>query len=207
MSNATFPALPGLLWDIQKSPRWNSRVQQSVGGYETRIAFQSLPLWTWTLKFEFLRGSSAYAEFQQLAEFFNARQGSYDSFLYSDPSDNIVADTNSTTRQTFGTGTGARTQWQLGRSLTVGGLLEPIYNTNSTPKIYIDNVLKTAGADYTISAGLVTFSSAPANGAVLKWSGTYYWRVRFVADVANFSEFVQDYWELSELSFSSVLGS
>jgi hypothetical protein len=29
----------------------------------------------------------AYAEFQTLANFFNARQGNYDSFLYTDPTD------------------------------------------------------------------------------------------------------------------------
>lgn len=206
MSSAVFPTIAGLQWGIVKRPFWNSRVQTSVGGYETRIALASLPRWRWSIAFEFLRQNTTDAEFQTLANFFNARQGKFDSFLYSDPSDNTISDSVSL-RQNFGTGDGSTVAFQLGRSLIASGVFEYIYNLNATPKIYVDAVLKTAGADYNISNGLVTFTSAPANTKALTWSGTYYWRARFDQDAADLMEFMDAYWSLGELAFVSILGS
>lgn len=206
MSNAILPTLAGVQWGITKRPIWNSRVQTSVGGYETRIALASLPRWRWSLSFEFLRQNTTDAEFQSLANFFNARQGKYDSFLYSDPSDNTISDSVSL-RQNFGTGDGATSGFQLGRSLVASGVFEYIYNLNATPKIYKNAVLQVAGVDYNISNGLVAFTAPPAGGAALTWSGTYYWRARFDQDGSDFTEFMDAYWSLAELAFVSILGS
>lgn len=206
MSQAVFPVLPGLKWDIKKTPTWNTSVQQSVGGKELRASFFQQPIWHWVLAFEFLRtytppGGSAYTEFQTLAGFFNARQGSYDSFLYTDPYDSVIPDV--TPYMAFGTGNGSRTAFQLTRSL--GGVAENVYDLNGTPKIYVDNVLKATPGDYTISAsGLVTFVSPPANTKVVAWSGAYYWRVRFAQDAAEFNQFAATFWDLQQLEFVSV---
>lgn len=206
MSSAVFPTLAGLTWGIVKRPFWNSRIQTSVGGYETRIAFQSLPRWRWSVGFEFLRQNTTDLEFETLANFFNARQGRYDSFLYTDPSDSVISDTLAL-RQNFGTGDGSTVAFQLGRSLITSGVFEYIYNTNSTPKIYKNAVLQTVGVDYNISNGLVTFTAAPANGLALTWSGSYYWRVRFDMDAIDLTEWMSTLWSLRELSFVSILGS
>lgn len=208
MSSAVFPALAGLEWNVAKVASWNSRVQGSVGGYETRIALQSLPRWRWTLQYEFLRQATAYAEFQTLADFFNARKGRYDSFLYTDPTDSVIADTSPATRQVFGTGDGSDTTFQLARSLKAGGVTEPVYNLNGTPKIYKNDVLLTVVTDYTVSAtGLVTFVAAPAAAAVLTWSGAYYWRARFEQDASEFTLFANQYWQNRQVSLISILGS
>jgi uncharacterized protein (TIGR02217 family) len=208
MSNSVFPALPGLEWNSTKSPSWNTSIQRSVGGRETRISFMSLPIWRWTLSYEFLRQADAYAEFQTLVNFFNARQGNYDSFLYTDPTDYLIADTSPSTRQNFGTGNGSTTAFQLVRSLVASGVNEPIYNVNGTAKIYKANVLQTVGVDYTInSAGLVTFSSAPASSVALTWSGSYYWRVRFEQASSEYSLFASQYWQARQVSLISILGS
>src|SRR5712664_3102234 len=108
MGQAIFPVLAGLMWDVVKSPRWNTKVQSSVSGKETRIQFQSAPIYKWQLKYELLR-ASALQELQTLIGFFNARQGRFDSFLFSDPSDNAV------TAHGFGVGDGATTAFQLQR--------------------------------------------------------------------------------------------
>jgi uncharacterized protein (TIGR02217 family) len=201
MSNAVFPTLAGISWGIVKAPQWNTRVQRSISFMETRIAFASLPQWRWSVPFQFLRVADPF-EYQTLASFYNDRKGRWDSFLYSDPVDSSVTDMN------FGTGDGSTTQFQLGRRLLAGGLLEPIYNVLVLTNIKKNGVVQTNPANYSISAtGLVTFGAAPANGAALTWTGTYYWRVRFDQDAADFSEFANGFWSLGELAFVSVKGS
>jgi uncharacterized protein (TIGR02217 family) len=208
MSSAIFPSLPGLQWGIRKRPKFRTKIQQAVGGRELRAAFQPYPIWRWRLSYEFLRTYTAasgtpYTELQSLLGFFLARQGAFDTFLYSDPSDKTV------TLQSIGTGTGALTTFQLAR--TYGGFTEPIYNVDATsaaPLIYKNGVLQTLTTDYTISStGLVTFVVAPANGLAITWTGSYYWRVRFDGDDTEFSQFVENFWENHDLSFISVLGA
>lgn len=202
MSNQVFPTLAGLSWGIVKRPRWNTRVQSSISFVETRIRFASLPQWRWSLPFQFLRQNATDAEFQALADFYNSRSGQWDSFLYSDPTDNTVTDMN------FGTGDGSTVAFQLGRRLLTGGLLEPIYNVQTLTNIKKAGVLQTSPANYSISAsGLVTFTSAPAAAAALTWTGTYYWRCRFDQDSADLTNFASTFWSLGELAFVSVKGS
>lgn len=183
MSNVVFPALPGLTWDVMKAPRWNTRVQQSVGGKEIRAQYFSEPRWRWTLKYDVLRQASAFQELQQLVGFFNARQGKFDSFLYTDPTDNAV------TNQAFGTGDGAKTAFQLVRDYGASGFTgrENVYDLNGAATIVEGGATKTANRDYLISAtGLVTFYLAPpaaapsgagsGTGGTLA-AGTYYAKV------------------------------
>lgn len=198
MSDAVFPTLPGLTWNVHKAPEWKTKVQQAISGRELRAAFRQYPLYRFTLAFDFLRADSVNAELQALLGFFNARQGSFDSFLYTDPTDATV------TAQSFGTGNGATTQFKLVR--TYGGAIEPVMNLNGNPAIYKAGVLQTAGTHYTISNGLVTFVAAPANGNALTWTGSYYYRCRFADDTADFDNFLHELWTLKKLAFIGGLG-
>jgi hypothetical protein len=54
------------------------------------------------------------------------------------------------------------------------------------------------------ATGLITFLAAPANAAVLTWTGAFTYRCRFVDDLQNFEEFVSNLWSLKELKFMSV---
>jgi uncharacterized protein (TIGR02217 family) len=191
MSNNVFPTLPGLAWNIRKRPTWKTRIQRSVGGWETRLAQQLYPIWEFELPYEFLRSAGGYTELQTLMGFYLARQGSFDNFLYSDPTDNSV------TAQQFGTGNGTTTAFQLYR--TYGGFNEPVQNVNGTPSIYVNGV-PTVPASIS-STGLVTFTTAPAAGAALTWTGSYYYRVRFAEDNADFNNMMQNLWELKKLNF------
>ena len=197
MSNAVFPVLPGLMFDVAKAPRWSTVVHSTSSGKEQRGGFYSRPYYRWTLSFEFLRQAAAFAEYQSLVGFYNARQGQFDSFLYSDPTDNAV------TTENFGTGDAAATAFQLKRA--VGGASESIYNLNGAPQIYKAGVLQTVTTDYAISStGLVTFVSAPAAAAALTWTGSFYWRVRFDTDQTEFRNFASQLWGVKSLSFVSV---
>lgn len=196
MSNAVFPNLPGLAWSVAKAPQWCTKIQSAVSGRELRAAFRSSPLYKFSLSYEVLREASAYQELQTLMAFFNARQGSFDSFLYTDPTDSTV------TAQGFGSGNGATVAFQLSRAY--GGNVEPVTNINGTPSIYVAGVLKTSGVDYTIGSGLVTFAVAPANAAALTWTGAFYYRCRFMADEQSYENFMYQLWSLKQLD---MLGS
>jgi len=204
MSQAVLPVLPGLQWENATTPSFETKIQTSVGGSEVRAAFMPYPIRQYTLVHGFLRQYGAFTEMATLHAFFCARQGAFDSFLFDDPSDDTV------TLQQIATGNGVLTTFQLGRTIGGGfgvGFFEPIYNTNATPLIYVNGVLKTAGTDYTISAtGLITFTVAP--GAVaIAWTGTYYWRCRFEEDALEFTEFANLFWAQKALRFRTVLNA
>lgn len=203
MSNAIFPTLPGITWDTVKTPIFNTVVKKAVSGRETRVAYMATPMYIFKLNFEFLRDkmsvqvpASPFDELKQLMGFFINRQGSFDSFLFEDTTDNLA------TNQQFGTGTGSQTQFQLARDFGGGtSFLEPVMNLNGTPTI-------TGGSVASISStGLVTFSSAPANGTALIWTGNYYFRCRFDTDTTDFQQLMQDYWTNGGLTLYGSLSN
>jgi uncharacterized protein (TIGR02217 family) len=199
MSNALFPTLPGLGWSVIRTPMWSTNIQHTTSGREIRTAFFSYPIYKYSLTYEVLRQGAAFLEWQALMGFFNARNGAFDSFLLDDPNDNTVA------AMPFGTGDAVDTTFQLGR--TLGGFFEPVFNTHATPQIFKNGVLQTVVTHYTISSsGLVTFVTAPAAAAVLTWTGTYYWRVRFNDDTVDFENFMSQFWAAKKVDLVTVKG-
>lgn len=200
MSNAVLTLPPGLAWDSTRDPVWSTSVKTSVAGREYRNSNYSYPLWKYKLKFEFLRARAAFPEMQALAAFYNARSGAADTWLHNDVDDNSV------TAQQFGVGDGTTKIFQLVRSF--GGYTEPVFELNAAPQIYVNGTLKTITTDYTVTmlggAGVVTFVAAPAAAAVLTWTGTYYWRCRFMADNLTFQQFMRQFWALGALEFITV---
>lgn len=200
MSDAVFPQMPGIKWGSVKTPTWSTRVQKSVNGRELRASFYSYPDWKISLSYEVLR-SGTLAELQTMIGFFNARKGSFDSFLYEDPEDFAVTD------QSFGITASGVTQYQLLRSY--GGFIEPVTAPKLSgpvvPAIYVGGALQTLGTHYTLSSkGVVTFLTAPAGGQALTWSGEFYLRVRFVQDSADFERFLHQLWALKKIEIKTV---
>lgn len=196
MSDAIFPVLPGLSWGSSKTMLWTgTRGRKSVSGLEARASYQVYPNYRIKLQYEFLR-AGAEAELQTLVGFFNSRGGDFDSFLWTDPDDNTV------TGDTFGTGDGVATTFRLGR--TLGGFWEPVSAINGTPSIYKGGVLQSSGYTLDATAAKVTFSSAPASGVALTWSGSYYWRVRFERGDNEFRQFLEDLWEAKQVNVLTV---
>lgn len=197
MSDEVFPAMPGLAWNVTRSPEFNTKAFRSVSGKEVRAAFMAYPLWNYKLGFEFLRQGQGFSELEQLTGFFLSRKGAFDSFRYTDP------DFNSVTDQQFGWGDGVTTQFQLLRSTS--GFLEPIQNVNALASIKKDGAATTA---YTInSTGLVTFTTAPTLGQALTWTGTYYIRCRFAQDLAEFNKFMDGLHDLKTLKMVGAPGN
>lgn len=188
--------MPGIKWGSTKTPIWSTKVQKSASGRELRAAYYSQPIWKFSLSYEVLR-ANALAELQTLVGFFNARQGSFDSFLYEDPEDNTAV------QESFGITSSTTQSYQLLRAL--GGHLEAVIALKGTPSIYVNGVLKTAGTDYTLSAaGVVTFTAAQTNGKSLTWSGGFYRRVRFLQDSADFERFMHQLWSLKKIEFQTT---
>lgn len=193
MSNNIFPALPGLAWSVVKAPAWKTGIQQAVSGKEIRTAYRARPIWRFTLTYEFLRGANGFTEFQTLVAFFNLRMGSFDSFLLLDDSDNVVSG------QSLGFGDGVTRSFQLTHS--IGGWLEPVG--------YASNAVLTVGgvvtAYSTTDNVTVTFATAPAYGATISWSGSFYYRVRFEKDTMDFDQFMKDFWTLKKCDLLGVI--
>jgi uncharacterized protein (TIGR02217 family) len=202
MSDAIFPNMVGLSWGVVRSPGFNTIVHRSASQRESRVALSAYPLWTFSLSFEVLRADIAHSELQTLCGFFLARRGQYDSFLYTDPTDNSV------TNQSIGIGDGVTRSYQLVR--TWGSFVEPVMALNAlvTPVIYVDGVPAVLDTDYTIDAlGMVNFVTAPVSGATITWTGSYHYRVRFDQDVAEFEQFMRNLWELKTLGFVGSTGN
>jgi uncharacterized protein (TIGR02217 family) len=195
MSNAVFPSLPGLTFPIVRTPIWKTLIQTTQSGRELRAAQMSYPLYKWSLAFDVLRTASAFNELQQLIAFYNARSGSYDSFLYTDQDDNSVTD------QSFGFGDGSTVAFQLTKGF--GGYIEPVLATNVITNVKVNG---TVTAAYTVNAmtGILTFTTAPASGATLTWTGTFYYQCRFLADSYDFSKLMSGLYEAKKLEFQSV---
>jgi len=167
MGTSFFPSLPGLGYPVSRTALWSTRQQEAVSGTEFRIADYTFPRYQWDLQFNILRSAAAYTEFQTLLGFINARQGAFDSFLYTD------ADDNSVTSQAIATGNAVTTGFPLVR--TFGNFVEPVLAPNTVSAVYL------AGASIA-SAGY----SAPTNGALTQTSAgslgatTYYVRSTWV---------------------------
>ena len=205
---AIFPTLPGLAWSVTKAPRFMTRIQRAVTGRELRIADQASPIWTWTLTYSLLRDKwdtrgavglgAGYDELRTLAGFFLQQQGAFQPFLFDDPSDDAV------TAQLLGIGDGATSSFQLLRSM--GGFAEAITAPNSVGAVYFNGVLQPP-AQYAVDAasGLVTFTAPPPADISVTADFSYYFRVRFADDTAEFENFMFQLWQLKQVKLQSVL--
>jgi uncharacterized protein (TIGR02217 family) len=195
MSDLVFPQLAGMAWGMLKAPMWSSRVQKSVSGKRQAVGYMSYPLYKYTVSFNVLREYSTHAEVEELQGFFNKLNGQVDTFKFVDPLD------ASASQQRFGTGNGTQTDFQLARSY--GGFTEPVRTPNTITQVRVDGAATTA---YThLGDGVIRFTTAPASGAVIDWSGTFYWRCAFTQDTLDLiNTDGVDIWKTNKISFETV---
>ena len=194
MSNAVFPTLAGLGWSVLKRPTFSTRVSKRTSGREVRAANYVYPLYQFELTYEILRADAAYQELQQLMGFFLARQGQFDTFLFQDPTDCLVAS------QVIGVGDGTTTAFTLVRDL--GGWIEPIGAAANTPAVTVGGVPTTG---WTIAGNVLSFTSPPAAGATIQVANLqFYFVCRFMDDVHEYENFMDQLWGLKSCKFTSV---
>jgi hypothetical protein len=214
MSNNIYPTLPGLTFDSVRSPSFNTGIQQALTGKESRIAYQMYPLYKWELIYEILRGYLTPSEERALRGIYIAAQGSFGSFLYSDPQFNSV------TAMQFAVADGTAGPFQItatdqntgGSGSFYYGGPEIIQDFNGVPLIYSNGVLQTPTAYYTLgptttlASGAIQFTAGhiPAAGAVLTWTGSFYYRVRFDDDQLDVSQFMENFYEVKKVRLRQV---
>jgi len=201
VSTLLFPTtLPGIDIKVKKTPTFSTIIQPGSSGKEMRATFQSTPRWSYELTLNFLRKlnfslNTSIDEYVALATLFNAVLGSWDTFYFIDP------ENGSPSNITFANGTGSQTAFQL---IDDEGFTATLIQ--GTPSIYVNGTLQTAGTAYTLNAatGVVTFTSAPANGAMLTWTGQFARVVRFVDDTLDFERFLNLAWKGGTIKLISV---
>ena len=203
---AIFPSLPGLAWSVTKTPRFSTRIQRAVSGRELRVLDQPAPIWTWTLTYTLLRDpwdarggagpGAGYAELRTLMGFFLQQQGAFQPFLFDDPTDDQIA------AQPIGAGDGSAQSFQLVR--TMAGYAEPVTAPNTVTRVSFNGIVQSP-SNYTVdpATGLVNFAAPPA-GQTVTADFTYWFRVRFADDSADFENFLYQLWSLKQVKLQSV---
>lgn len=196
MSDAIFPALPGLAWSVFKRPVFSTAVQTAVNLSELRTSFSATPVYRFRLSFSVLRDDTLYDELHQLAGFFLAHRGRFDSWRYRDPDDHQAV------QEPFGVGDSARTSFPLMRRF--GAFSERVAQVEAIDEVRVNAVAVPFEVD---SAGVVSFEEAPAAGSVLDWSGSYWYRCRFAQDEQEFEQFMHRLWSAQSVEFLGNLGT
>lgn len=197
MDNAVFPTFPGLKWGRKKTAVWSTGTQKSASGREFRTAYYTYPQWRFSLSFEVLRTKASVNELEKLAGFFNARKGSFESFLYEDPADNAVTD------QPVGNTVQGVARYQLVRSM--GGFIEPVSAVKERPAVKVGGTALAYGRDYTVTdKGVLVFNTPQPPGRPITWTGGFYFRVRFTSDTVDFENVLGSLWAAKKIEFTSV---
>lgn len=141
-------------------PNYSTDVVINHGGHEQRnINWQAA-----RGRYNVAHGVKTQAQLDALIAFFRARKGRAHSFRFKDWTDYRA------TGVVIGTGNGSATAFQLIKPYSSGGITENRTITlpvTGTIAIYVNGILKTSGVSTSSTTGGVTFTTAPANGAII----------------------------------------
>ncbi|HAV3438217.1 DUF2460 domain-containing protein [Acinetobacter baumannii] len=211
MSDVLFPELPGLDWDLTKTPMFNTKIMQSVNGRELRASYQAVPKYQISMSFAFLRESKGRKELQQLEGFFLERRGSFDSFLFKMPEDHEF-------QCTF-IGDGVQTSFQLYKQINTTQI--PLQHTQAEqsedPLMWDVVASKPMWSDpddqmwllqFDITNnGLLQMPIPLAAGESITITGTYYYRCRFADDEQQYTNFMSKLWKAGKVEMVGSLGN
>lgn len=193
-------SLPGITFKGTQTPVFNSRVLTSRSGKEMRVANWPYPKWEFILNYEFLREHTTPSELDTLLGFVLSQIGQVNPFYYKDPHNYSVSS------QWVGIGDGATDTFRLKR--TIGLFIDLIYYSPTISAVYIDGVLQTTGWAATASGDYgndsIIFTTPPAYGEVITADFEFYYVCRFKKDSQDFDQLFHRFWQLRELSFTTV---
>lgn len=184
--NDRFPV--GISYGSSGGPGFKTEIVQTDSGREQRVAHWADPLYQYNAK----NGVKSWQDLADLKAHFLARHGARDSFPFKDWTDfNTTLDgrsrddagvsTVTATDQALGVGDGIKTTFQLVKTYTrpVGAYSRVITRPVVSTIVVAVNGSPTTAFTVDAATGVVTFSSAPANGAVLTWGGEFDVPVRY----------------------------
>lgn len=207
------PSLIGIGWPVTVTPRWNNQLQKTVTGRVVAATYQQYPLYRFKVQYNYLSA----ADYNILLGFFNTQGGNLTPFWFDAGPGN-----DSVTAQVIGTGDGTTKTFQLLRSY--GGYVEPVAasfagaglltadgswtaDTSITvdatsPSAYV-NGTAVAATFNSPTAGQVTLAAAPAAGAVVSWTGNYYFQVRFSQGSQDIDEFMAQLYSTKQIELET----
>ena len=218
----------GLGWNFAKRSKFSTIVQmpQSMR-HPASSTLQKSVIYELELSFNGLanQGTTYADDAQYIQDFYEANRGGYGWFLF-DPSQYNLA--NMSVAQIpatgaypqcngfFAVGDGVTTSFPLWRSGNPLGSttltpLELIQNVTLLGGIYANGVA-VAGSGYALTSlgappnggAWITFTTAPASGAVLSWAGSYSYLCRFADDLLDMNELLHQLWELKSLKLETI---
>jgi hypothetical protein len=207
MSDLLFPDLC-IGYDFVKKPMFNTKIMTSVNGRELRASYQAVPKYEISLSLPILRESKK--EIQKIEDFFIARRGAFDSFLFKMPWDDEY-------ECTFN-GDGQTDTFQLYKKSGEGVI--PLGNTEifetEDPLMWDENLDTPMWTDlealmwamqYSVSKnGVLTLPVPLAAGDKVTVKGTFYYRCRFADDSQAFTLFSYRLWK-GEVTLIGSLGN
>ena len=169
--------------DAAITPEFSTSVSVTASGFERRNS-----LWSNArLRFDVGPGIRSEAELGVLIAFFRARRGAARGFRLRDPSDyssNVMTGTPVATDQLLGTGDGIRTDFPLVKNYGEGNAVQQRRITRPRSGTVLVSVGGTPIlTGWTLAAaGLVSFTTPPAGGAVVRAGFLFDVPVRFADD-------------------------
>jgi len=170
-------------------PSWNTDILILKSGYESRNAnWQQM-----RYRYNAAMGVRDNSQLDDLIHWFNAMQGRQHGFRFKDWTDYTSSELGVVTSeldQLLGTGTGAVTTFQVvkkyiqgaqSRSRTITKLV------SGTVKVALNDVLQSSGYTVNYNTGVITFSTAPANGITVKAGYEFDVPARFDIDQLSIS--------------------
>lgn len=207
MSDVLFPDLR-IGYDLTRKPMFNTKIMTSVNGRELRASYQAVPKYEFSLTLPGLQERKG--ELQAIEDFFIARRGAFDSFLFKMPWDNeyectFVGDGTTTSFQLY------KGQLPLGNTQSQVAMdLDPTFwNEDDNQQFWSDNDDELFWDDTKITvskSGVVQATKPLKAGHKFSVNGTFYYRCRFADDGQAFTLFSYRLWK-GEVTLIGSLGN
>jgi uncharacterized protein (TIGR02217 family) len=165
---------------------------EGFGGFRNYVRNCQYPLgkWSITVRSQESANTALITDYDLFYNFFINVFGQADGFRFYAPGDHTA------TLETIGMGDGSNTTFQLTKNFVIGDrsfpipVTKPIMSTildykgdalTDTVHVYL-NGTPTSAWTLDSTTGVLTMTSPPANGVVVKWSGEYHIPVHFASD-------------------------
>lgn len=172
----------------QGGPQFKTTIIELSSGFEKRNIDWERTRGEWDISYSLDSKKNQEA----VLAFFFARQGRAHSFRFKDWTDYEIGTLSTLTPQTIGTGDATKKKFQAVRRYVSGGYTFSRAVTrlvSGTVKVYLDGVLQTSGYTYSLSTGIIEFSSAPALNVVVGLICEFDIPVRFDVDKLDLKAF------------------
>lgn len=166
---------PKIAYGASGGPEFNTTITTTQAGFEQRNINWQKARGRWDVS----TGIKNKTDMETVIAFFRARFGKAYGFRFKDWSDYQGVN------QSLGTGNGTKTAFQLVKNYFSGSnnysrdVKKPV---SGTVKIYLNSILQSSGFTIDHTTGMVTFSSAPANGVLVNADFDFDVPVRFDTD-------------------------